>query len=164
MKHRARVFSSKSAQHITLKATRPFFFGEHCRRRVDVVLKKYANRFQVRVYHRAIAPNHVHLVVLSKSALALSRFLRAVTGVIAQSFTGSIKGRKKSFEFWASRPWSRLVNWGRDFKGVVNYVALNYLESIRAIPSRNSVKNRAMVSLNLSCLVEKAIESGWTRL
>ena len=89
---------------------------------------------------------------------------RSVGGVIAQSFTGSFKGKKKSFKFWANRPWSRLVNWGRDFRGVVNYVALNYLESIRAIPSRNLVKNGAMVAVNIRRLIERAIESGVTRL
>ena len=164
MKHRTRVFSCKSAQHITLKATQAFFFNEHSRRRVDVVLKKYANRFHIRIYHRAIAQNHLHLVVLAKSASELSHFLRAVSGVIAQRFTGSFKGKKKSFKFWANRPWSRLVNWGRDFRGVVNYVALNYLESIRAIPSRNLLKNGAMVAVNIRRLIERAIQSGVTGL
>ena len=43
-------------------------------------------------------------------------------------------------------------------------MALNYLESIRAIPSRNLVKKGAMVSGNLPCLIQKAIDSGGTRL
>ena len=97
MKHRSRIFSCKSAQHITLKATQAFFLNDHSRGRVDVVLRKYANRFHIRVYHRAIAQNHLHLVVLAKSAIELSHFLRAVSGVIAQSFTGSFNSVFGSF-------------------------------------------------------------------
>ena len=45
-----------------------------------------------------------------------------------------IKDGKKSQGFWEFRPFSRIVNWGRDFKNCVQYLKKNVLEALGFVP------------------------------
>lgn len=44
------------------------------------------------------------------------------------------KSSEKSQGFWEFRPFSRIVNWGRDFKTCVQYLKQNVLEALEFIP------------------------------
>ena len=45
-----------------------------------------------------------------------------------------IKDGKKDQGFWEFRPFSRVVNWGRDFKTCVQYLKQNVLEALDFVP------------------------------
>ena len=45
-----------------------------------------------------------------------------------------IKDGKKNQGFWEFRPFSRIVNWGRDFKTCVQYFKQNVLEALGFVP------------------------------
>jgi hypothetical protein len=75
----------------------------------------------------ANAGNHLHLLLQAPSRDCLSAFLRAISGRIAQLVLngGSLP---KGVEFWDARPFSRLVNWGRDLLAVARYLRMNSTE------------------------------------
>lgn len=44
--------------------------------------------------------------------------------------------REKQQGFWEYKPFSRIVNWGRDFKTCVSYLKQNTLEALGFVPYR----------------------------
>ena len=48
----------------------------------------------------------------------------------------STKNSKEIQGFWEFRPFSRIVNWGRDFKNCVQYLTQNVLEATGFTPFR----------------------------
>ncbi|OFZ13601.1 MAG: hypothetical protein A2Z20_09705 [Bdellovibrionales bacterium RBG_16_40_8] len=90
---------------------------------IEKTLQKYAKQFGVRIYHKATVQNHLHLVLKFNHRLNYQCFIRAVTGVLA----------KKLNIRWSVRPFSRIVQWGKDFKSIVKYVVMNELEAKGAI-------------------------------
>ena len=110
------------------------------------VLRKQAKRHHVKIYSVANAGNHLHLLIQAPSREKLSAFLPGISGRIAQTVMGESKSPmfaalsdrspnlKKSSNagdpasFWDQRPFSRLISWGRDFKHVAKYLALNATE------------------------------------
>jgi REP element-mobilizing transposase RayT len=87
------------------------------------ILDEQSSRHSVRIYGAANAGNHLHLLIQAPSQEHLSNFLRALTGRVAQA----VRAKKG---FWDARPFSRIVNWGRDFKNVARYIAINSTERI----------------------------------
>ena len=97
------------------------------------MINHYAARFGIRVYHYSINSNHIHLCLKSSHRKDLSDFLRVLSGQIAQRLSGAVRGKALEISFWANAIWSRLVFWGRDFKGVVNYIYQNQMEAAGVI-------------------------------
>lgn len=93
-------------------------------------LERLARKFKITVYLFANSGNHFHLLARPpKRAANFANFLRAFAGVTARIATGAERGSPKKIKFWALRPWSRLVRFGKPFRVVRNYVALNIVES-----------------------------------
>ena len=135
----ARVFDPKRALHVVLRSSQAT--GAQSLKRFDGKISEILNRqcevHGVRVYARANAGNHLHLVLKAPSRRALRGFLKAVCGLIARKVTGSERGAAgaarigpQGDRFWDARPFSRVVSWGRDFVGVKNYLHLNRVEAI----------------------------------
>jgi REP element-mobilizing transposase RayT len=88
------------------------------RNRVQAMIYRYAERFQVRVYRATNTGTGIQLLVKAHDRKALADFLRVLAGRVAVSVSGARKGVKRIGRFWDHLVWSRLVNWGRDFFGV----------------------------------------------
>ena len=130
---------------------------------IDSIIKRFAKKFGVRIYEQAINSNHIHLLLMITNRSLYRAFIKAVAGMIAshmmgqQSFqlfsksrrvsvtgdgaNGSKESKKtsarqadKSQGFWQFRPFSRVVNWGRDFKTCLKYLKQNVLEALGFIP------------------------------
>lgn len=86
-------------------------------------LDKFAIRFSVRIYGRAVNSNHLHLQIKILRRDDFNNFVRAVAGVIARAT--KIK--------WTLRPFTRIGHWGRDFAIVGDSVLQNRLEACGAI-------------------------------
>jgi REP element-mobilizing transposase RayT len=135
-----RTFVEGLPMHVVIqsshaKGARSFFaFNKEIAR----IFKVQSERHFVAIYGLANSGNHIHLLLLAPSRNHLSAFLKAVTGRIAQL----VQGDGHSESFWDARPFSRLVNWGRDFKNVARYLMINVAESLGE--SRMSV--RAMLT------------------
>ena len=103
-------------------------------RAIDKILTAQAKRFGVQVYKQANGGNHLHLIVLPRSRIGFQSFLRSVTGLVARLILGVERGRAKGLRFWDQRPFTRVIEWGRDFGQVSAYLIQNTLEALGFIP------------------------------
>ncbi|MBC7691708.1 MAG: transposase [Methylotenera sp.] len=129
----ARPFHPKLPMHVVVRASRArgFFSMLHPRheKMIAALVRKSAKSNQVRLHRFVNVGNHLHLLVQASTREGLQRFLRTLTGRVAALVTGAIKGRPFG-KFWDQLAYSRLVHWGRDFKGVLGYFIKNELESV----------------------------------
>lgn len=107
----------------------------HCNHIRDLV-DRLKNRWNVAVYRYANVGNHLHLLVRAKSRADWQGFIRELSGGIAIIVTGAKKGTplergadsQTTRGFWDHLVFSRIVSWGRDFKGVALYTLKNLWE------------------------------------
>lgn len=148
----ARVFDPKRALHVVLRSSQCTGASslKKFERKISDVLSRQAELQGVKIYARANAGNHLHLVLKAPNRRALRRFLKAVTGLIARKVSGRERGAaaepskasklkvtsknlgdsNKHTSFWDARPFSRVVAWGKDFASLKNYLHLNRVEAI----------------------------------
>lgn len=60
--------------------------------------------------------------------------MRALSGVIARMVLGAERGHAKGLKFWDARPFSRIIEWERDFKSLGFYILQNTLEATGFMP------------------------------
>ncbi|MBK7892254.1 MAG: hypothetical protein IPJ84_15835 [Bdellovibrionales bacterium] len=65
-------------------------------------------------------------------------FISGITGGIARTIQ---RKRDSGVEqgFWNSRPFTRVIAWGRDYNVVNDYLVLNQLEADGAVPPRSQM-------------------------
>ncbi len=114
---------------------------------VRELLERLKKRWGISVYRYANVGNHLHLLIRAKSRASWQGFIRELSGGIAMIVTGSKKGnaleRSKAKDlpesakrgFWDHLVFTRIVAFGRDFKGVADYVCTNLWEGL-GIPVR----------------------------
>ena len=88
-------------------------------KKTGVLVKDYTNQ-----------GNHLHLVVILPSLVAWKQFIRSTTGLIARLVMRVERSSGKGVRFWSGRPWTRIVQWGRDLRGVYKYIHLNKVEAL----------------------------------
>jgi hypothetical protein len=88
----------------------------------------------VKVYRFSNSGNHLHFIVLPSSREAFKTYIKAVTGIIARLTLGAERGSAKGLRFWDAKPYTRILEWGRDFKTACRYVLQNTLEALGFIP------------------------------
>ncbi|MBY0472014.1 transposase [bacterium] len=125
-----RPFDPKRPLHLTLRSTKARGHRSLLQHkwRVWGLLQKVSERYQIRVYRFANVGNHLHLLVQARKRAQIQAFLREFAGGVANLVTGAIKGRPE--KFWDGLVWSKIVDWGRQFRATAKYVMLNVLESI----------------------------------
>lgn len=147
-----RPFSRKSAIHVTFRTKASVFLPSE-RKMISVLVRKLAYKRQLRIYETSINSNHLHLLLRSPSRKLFQDFLRELSIKIVMGITGARKGKSLLSNFWNSRPWSRIVDWGRSFQNARNYVFRNQLETKYLIPYDRTVKtDRILMSYLLSGL------------
>ncbi len=131
----ARPFDPKRSMHVVLRMSsaamagkaKPslLLYGGYIRS----LLRAFSQRLGVRIYEQAIISNHLHLVTHTRDRVGFGQFLMALSGRIAQRVTGAKKGTPLKEKFWATIPWSRIVEWGRALITATKYTRQNVLES-----------------------------------
>jgi REP element-mobilizing transposase RayT len=131
-----RPISTKKAMHLVVRSTMAKGSLSFLRynQKISAIIYKQAKDCGVKVYRFANAGNHLHMVILPSSRIAFMKFIRAITGLIARLVLKAEKGSAKSVQFWDKRPFTRIIEWGKEFKGVVGYLTQNTLEALRLIP------------------------------
>ncbi len=104
--------------------------------RIRALIRKQAQINGVKLYGVANKGNHFHLLILPRSRKAYLNFVRAISGLIARVVSGQERGKAKinnstsskaadlgqrtaAFspkKFWDQRPFSRIIEWGRNFR------------------------------------------------
>jgi REP element-mobilizing transposase RayT len=128
----ARPLDPKQALHLVLRASRAkgslsMLHPRHCNA-IEQLASDIAKRWSIRIYRYANVGNHLHLLVRTRSRRAWRGFLRELTGAIAMLVTGSRKGQGQ--KFWDQLAFTRIVRFGRDFKGVGLYLIGNLFEAM----------------------------------
>lgn len=96
---------------------------------IDAILTGMAARFHVKIYERANAGSHLHLLIRGKTKLGIQNFLRSVTALIARLMTSATRGNPMG-KFWDALVFTRLLTWGCEFRGVLSYIQENTLEAL----------------------------------
>jgi len=142
---RRRPLALKKSHHVTMrseKATGVRRLTRHTRL-IHRILNRAASRFRIRIYKLAITSNHLHLSIRGKRRIDLQNFFRVAAGHIAQEILrqfpvpkGAAEGKPvaRTRRFWDHLIYSRIVEWGRDFRRVIAYICQNTLEAEGAIP------------------------------
>ena len=154
-----RPLSKKDSIHFVLKSPwamgQDSFLASRNKKAIERIIKKFAKKFGVKIYQQAINSNHIHLLLMITHRYLYRAFIKAVSGMIAshvmgqQSFlyfsksrrllksgdgVNDVKARDKKVDkpqgFWQFRPFSRVVNWGLDFKKCTGYLKQNALEAL----------------------------------
>lgn len=133
-----RPISTKRSMHLVMRSLVAKGSKSLLRRDQDIreIISFQAKHFGVKIYRFANSGNHLHLVVLPRSRQAFNGFIRAISGLIARKILrverGSAADTKKLSKstFWEKRPFTRIVEWGRDYKQVCNYLLQNTLEAL----------------------------------
>lgn len=109
--------------HLVLRAKRSGLKIKE--RKIREIIKKYGDKFKVKIYQVSVNSNHLHLALSASSRMSFQNFLRSISGVIAK-----LMGKGK---LWLCLAFTRVSHWGRDYKILLGYIRQNQLESIGAI-------------------------------
>jgi REP element-mobilizing transposase RayT len=134
----ARPLAAKRPIHVVMRsslACGPLSLLSPVRaKRIEATVRGLAKAKGIRLYRYANAGNHLHLLVLAPTRPAFKAYLRALTGIVARITLSAQRGSAQGKKFWDARPFTRIVEWGRDFRGVAGYLLRNTLEAIGFIP------------------------------
>lgn len=115
-----RPLDSKRPLHLVLRADvtkiGSFLYQQ---KNIEKHTQKYAIKFGIKIYQKAIVKNHMHLIIKFSHRFNYQSFVRALSGVLAKKF--KVK--------WQFKPFTRIVTWGRDFKNATKYVLQNDMEA-----------------------------------
>lgn len=119
-----RVLDSRRPMHLVLKSKKSIslFKNKH---NLLGILKKQAKAFGIKIYSHSLQKDHWHLCIKITNRRLYRGFIRALTGITARRLGKGI---------WRLCPYSRVVNWGRDFLTVLDYLLLNECEALEVVP------------------------------
>lgn len=144
-----RPITTNRSMHLVLRSTHAKGERSFLRRaqQIQQIVNHQARLNGVKVYKFANGGNHLHLVVLPRSRHAFNAFIRALSGIIARvvmsvergvagsSDTRARRSKKlRAIKFWDKRPFTRIIEWGRDYKKTCDYLLQNTLEALGFIP------------------------------
>jgi hypothetical protein len=142
-----RPVSVKRAMHLVVRSSKAHGSYSMFRkeRLIQETVMKQGRRFGVKVYRLANGGDHLHLTVLPRSRAAFNSFIRSVTGLIARLILGAERGNAKGIKFWDNRPYTKIIEWGREFRAVSQYLLQNTLEALGFIdyqPRKRHLRSR----------------------
>ncbi len=127
-----RPISTKRSMHLVLRSS--MARHDYSLLKKDQIIRKIVSAqgraFGVKVYKQANGGNHLHLIVLPRSRQAFQSFIRAISGLIAREVLGAQRGNPQYIKFWDQRPYTRVLEWGKDFRKVSKYLVQNTLEAL----------------------------------
>jgi putative transposase len=130
-----RPLSTKEPIHLVLKSHLAFggrsFLLKKNYGKIDSIIRRSAKSNGIKIYHFVNVGNHLHLVIkvdrknATTGRLAFRSFIRSVTGLVARHVVGAERNDGKGIKFWQSRPFTRILSWGRDFNFIARYMGKN---------------------------------------
>lgn len=114
-----RPLDSARPVHLIFKADREDLLLAN-RDLVEQVLRRNGVRLGVKIRQVAVNADHIHIVIEFACRLVFTRWIRAVTGVLARKIEGLT---------WKQLPYTEIVNWGRHLKNTEYYLGQNQQEA-----------------------------------
>ena len=128
-----RPFSPDAPIHVVLKSHRargPWsLLHRRNRSRVETLIHEQAKRAGVKIYRHANVGSHIHLLIRAHSPQAFRKFMRVLPALIARHVMQAKKGLTPQGRYWDLIPYSRLIQWGREYRALCAYLAKNRLEA-----------------------------------
>ena len=124
-----RPISTAEAIHLVLKSQHAT--GKHSMlhsynaKKIEAVIRSQAKFWGLKVYHYVNVGNHLHLVIKLNNRRSFNPFIRAITGLIARHVLNAERGSAKEVQFWVARPFTRIINWGKDYLNINKYMQKN---------------------------------------
>jgi REP element-mobilizing transposase RayT len=140
-----RPLSTKHPIHLVLRSELSGIFNPG-NRSLENLIRSKAKKFGIKVYDLALNWSHIHVVIRIRNRESDNAFIRALTGTIARKIQISQGQVRKIF---ALRPFTRILNWGRDFKQVLQYQIINQMEAYglfhrqKKFPPSKKLKSRS---------------------
>lgn len=139
-----RPLSIKKPIHLVLRSSQSKVFVPW-NRSLEELIYRIAKQFNVKIYDLSLNWSHIHSIIMIKDRKDYVRFIRALTSILAQKI--KLKFGKVTSVF-NLRPFTRILEWGRDFNNVLDYVLLNQLESVGLIErSKAMITNKKRPSI-----------------
>ena len=119
-------------------------------KQVDAIIRKFALKNGVKIYQIGNAGNHLHILLQVGNRYLWNAFIRGLTSALAYAATAVVtatengrppekqSAKQPAKKFWDFRPFTRIVEWGRDFFLQKDYVMLNALEGLGILPPRST--------------------------
>lgn len=124
------VLRADVAKNLSMRS--PHSFNE-----VNQIVTDAVRKYGLTLYQYANVGNHLHLLLRVPNRYLWARFIRELTGRIAQRVQG-LRGPAKGSGFWLFKPYTRVIKgWGRAFKSVKDYVLFNQWEGDGHISRRD---------------------------
>ena len=117
--------------HIVLKSTKArgiHSFVNH-RYKIETVISTTSAENQIIIYGKAVNFNHIHLVVQLSSEENYKAWIRLLPARITQ-----VMGYQENL--FDLRPHSTIVEWGRQFRNVLDYQLFNQMEVVGMRPPK----------------------------
>ncbi len=149
----ARPIAVKKPMHMVLRSTQAVgkqsFLSPRKVKRVEAIIRKFALKNGVKIYQIGNAGNHLHILLQVGNRYLWNGFIRGLTSALAYAVTATEKGnstnetaakvsKHPAKRFWDFRPFTRVVEWGRDFLLQKDYAMLNTLEGMGILPPRHT--------------------------
>ncbi len=100
------------------------------------ILNKYAEKYFVVIVRFKLVGNHVHILFKVKSVKLYKDFIRSLTGQFAQKMIERFKLNIK--KFFDERPFTRVIEFGRDYNRVISYIESQLKSSRSPKPTPNT--------------------------
>ncbi len=145
-----RPLTTKKAIHLIIKGDISVSGSLVAKRNwIKKEVQRLSEKFFIKVYDEpGIERNHIHFTIKISSVENYKKFIKALTGRLAQVL-------KIKFLF---RPFTKLVEWGRHFKRTLGYVRQNTEAAvgIRPYKPRTKYKPRckSASSVSIACLAQ----------
>jgi hypothetical protein len=113
----ARPLSKTRPIHLVLKSK--YILMPH-RFFLEKLIQALSFKFGITNYRHSINGDHLHFAIKIPNKVLYKKFIRAFTGITAKKIG---KG------MWVELPFTRVANWGRDFKNLLAYIKKNHEET-----------------------------------
>ncbi len=109
---------------------------------INKEVKRLADKFFIKIYEEpGICRNHIHFTIKISTTENYKKFIRALSGRLAQVL-------KIKFLY---RPYTKILEWGRHFKRAMGYVLQNKEEALGIRPYKPRNKKRTdLTSRNIN--------------
>jgi REP element-mobilizing transposase RayT len=141
----ARPISLKKPVHLVLKSELArgsrSFLRKPFEARIEASVRRLSKLTNIRVFRFVNAGDHLQLILHIRSRKAFHKFVRALSGHIARIVLDAERGRAQEKKFWIARPFTRILNWKKDFIQCKNHIAKNLIFAlgfIQTVPQKNS--------------------------
>ncbi len=135
---KSRPINTRKPIHLTLRSS--YTVGKNSFRTkknegfTSKLIKELSRKWGIRIYKHSINSNHLHFSLRAYTRRGFQNFLRVLSAQVATFVTGAKKGNPFGKRFFDLPAFTRIVEWGKAFKTLTDYVAQNVREASGLIP------------------------------